>query len=137
MFRCFPSPCLFLYLVSEISGIGSCNCKAQSVLHPINAQALSEYLDPKWVLYNRPGRGRKGTFTPEQIEQIRAWTQQYPRQLKQVVQKVQQDWGISISTKTIKRVLKAVRMSWHRFRRVVSGQPNVQEYLQNKPNSKP
>jgi transposase len=46
------------------------------------------------------------------------------------VQKVQQDWGISISTKTIKRVLKAVRMSWHRFRRVVSGQPNVQEYLQ-------
>ncbi len=46
------------------------------------------------------------------------------------MQKVQQDWGISISTKTIKRVLKAVRMSWHRFRRVVSGQPNVQEYLQ-------
>ncbi len=88
-------------------------------------------------LYNRPGGGRKGTFTPEQIGQIRAWTQQYPRQLKQVVQKVQQDWGISISTKTIKRVLKAVRMSWHRFRRVVSGQPNVQEYLQNKPNSKP
>ncbi len=26
-------------------------------------------------LYNRPGRGRKGTFNPEQIEQIRNWTQ--------------------------------------------------------------
>lgn len=81
-------------------------------------------------LYNRPGRGRKSTFTPEQIEQIRAWVQHQPRQLKQVVQKVQEEWDISISTKTIKRVLKAMRMSWHRFRRVVGGQPNVQEYNQ-------
>ena len=56
-------------------------------------------------LYNRPGRGRKGTFNPEQIEQIRNWTQQHPRQLKQVVGKVQEEWGISISAKTIKRVL--------------------------------
>lgn len=81
-------------------------------------------------LYNRPGRGRKGTFNPEQVEQIRAWVQQQPRQLKQVVQKIQEEWGISISTKTIKRVLKAVGMSWHRFRRVVGGQPDAQEYKQ-------
>lgn len=79
-------------------------------------------------LYNRPGRGRKGTFNSEQIEQIRNWTQQHPRQLKQVVGKVQEEWGISISAKTIKRVLKTVRMSWHRFRRVVGGQPDPQEY---------
>ena len=81
-------------------------------------------------LYNRPGRGRKSTFSSEQVEQIRAWVQQQPRQLKQVVQKVQEEWAISISTKTIKRVLKAVRMSWHRFRRVVGGQPNALEYEQ-------
>jgi transposase len=79
-------------------------------------------------LYNRPGRGRKGTFNSEQMEQIRCWTQQHPRQLKQVAAKVQEEWGISISTKTIKRVLKAVRMSWHRFRRVVGGQPDATEY---------
>ena len=41
-------------------------------------------------LYNRPGRGRKNTFSPKQIEQIRAWVQQ-SRQLKQVVQKVQEE----------------------------------------------
>lgn len=41
-------------------------------------------------LDNRPGRGRKTTFSPEQIEQIRSWRQQHPRQLKQVVQKVQE-----------------------------------------------
>lgn len=81
-------------------------------------------------LYNRPGRGRKSTFSSEQVEQICAWVQQQPRQLKQVVQKVQEEWAISISTKTIKRVLKAVRMSWHRFRRVVGGQPNALEYEQ-------
>ena len=56
-------------------------------------------------LYNRKGRGRKSTFNSDQIEQIRLLTQQYPRQLKQVVQKVQEEWGISISTKTIKRVI--------------------------------
>lgn len=79
-------------------------------------------------LYNRSGRGRKPTFNREQIEQIRAWTQQYPRQLKQVVHKVQQQWDITVSTKTIKRVLKALRMSWHRYRRVVGGQPDHHEY---------
>lgn len=46
------------------------------------------------------------------------------------MQKVREEWGISISTKTIKRVLKAMRMSWHRFRRVVGGKPNAQEYEQ-------
>lgn len=79
-------------------------------------------------LYNQPGRGRKSTFNSEQMEQIRLWVQHSPRQLKQVVQKVQEEWGISVSTKTIKRVLKAMRLSWHRLRRVVGGQPNAQDY---------
>jgi transposase len=81
-------------------------------------------------LYDRPGRGRKNTFSSEQVEQIRLWVQQSPRQLKQIVQKVQEAWGITVSTKTIKRVLKAVRMSWHRLRRVVGGQPDATEYKQ-------
>lgn len=33
-----------------------------------------------------------------------------------------------MSPKTIKRVLKALKMSWHRFRRVVAGAPKPQEY---------
>jgi transposase len=81
-------------------------------------------------LYNRPGQGRKGTFNAEQIEQIQVWVQQQPRQLKQVAQKIHEEWGISTSTETIKRVLKAMRMSWHRFRRVVGGQPDAVEYEQ-------
>ena len=79
-------------------------------------------------LYNRPGRGRKDTFTPEQKEQIRNWAQAHPKQLKQVLQKIDEQWGITVSIKTIKRVLKALHMSWHRFRRVPWGHPNPEEY---------
>ena len=68
-------------------------------------------------LYNRPGRGRKPTFNHQQKEQLQAWAQEHPKQLKQVLQKVEQEWGLTISTKTIKRILKTLRMSWHRLRR--------------------
>lgn len=81
-------------------------------------------------LYNRPGRGRKKMFNAKQAEQIQDWVEQQPKQLKQVAAKIQEEWGITTSTQTIKRVLKALRMSWHRFRRVVGGQPNAQEYQQ-------
>jgi hypothetical protein len=43
---------------------------------------------------------------------------------------IREEWGMTTSTQTIKRVLKALKMSWHRFRRVVGGQPNAQEYEQ-------
>ena len=49
-------------------------------------------------LYNKPGRGSKRTFNSEQESKIRAWTKQEPRQLKQVVQKVKEEWEIGVST---------------------------------------
>lgn len=79
-------------------------------------------------LYNRPGQGRKQKFTPEQQEEIREWTEPHRRQLKQFVSKIKEQWDISVSTKTIKRILKSQHMSWHRLRRVVWGQPNAAEY---------
>jgi transposase len=81
-------------------------------------------------LYHRPGQGRKPTFTPEEMEQVRLWANAYPRQLKQVLQKVKEQWGKTVSLQRIKRVLKAVQMSWHRLRRVVGGQPDPQEYIE-------
>ncbi|MBD1930318.1 MULTISPECIES: IS630 family transposase [Cyanophyceae] len=83
-------------------------------------------------LYNKPGRGCKPTFNSEQKAKIRDWAKQEPRQLKQVVQKVKEEWGISISTKTIQRILKTLSMSWHRMRRAVGGEPNPQDYEQKK-----
>lgn len=81
-------------------------------------------------LYHRPGQGRKPTFTPEEMEQIHLWAKEHPRQLKQVVQKVKEQWGKTVSLQTIKRVLKVLQMSWHRLRRVVGGQPDTQEYIE-------
>jgi transposase len=82
-------------------------------------------------LYNRPGRGRKATFDSEQRNQIQAWVKAHPRQLKTVLEKIKAEWDITVSTQTVKRVLKALKMSWHRFRRGVSGQPDEQEYAAN------
>lgn len=81
-------------------------------------------------LYDQAGRGRKPTFTPEQQEQIRQWSQEHPRQLKQVLQRVKEQWDLEVSQKTITRILKSLQMSWHRFRRVVGGQPDAQEYAE-------
>lgn len=79
-------------------------------------------------LYERPGRGRKPSFTPEQRDEIRQWTKAHPNNLKQVLQRVEQDWGMRVSQDTIKRVLKAFALSWRRLRRVVASQPSAEEY---------
>lgn len=83
-------------------------------------------------LYNKPGRGSKRTFNFAQEEKIREWTKQEPRQLKQVVQKVKEEWEIGVSTKTVKRIIKMFSMSWHRMRRDVGGKPDPLEYKEKK-----
>ena len=83
-------------------------------------------------LYNKPGKGCKPKFNPEQQEKIREWTKQEPRQLKQVVQKVKEEWEIETSTKTIQRILKTMKMSWYRMRRAVGGEPLPQVYQEKK-----
>ncbi len=71
-------------------------------------------------LYNQKGQGRNPTFTPEQQDKIKEWTEENRQQLKQVNNKIKEEWGICVSAKTIKRVLKSLNMSWHRLRRVVA-----------------
>lgn len=79
-------------------------------------------------LYNKPGRGRKRIFKPEQESKIREWALPEPRQLKKTLQKVKEEWDIEVSTETIKRILKKFQMSWHRMRRDVGGEPDPIEY---------
>ena len=59
-------------------------------------------------LYNKSGRGRKQTFTLEQKEKIKAWTEEEPRQLKKVMAKIKDSWGIETSVKTVQRILKTM-----------------------------
>ncbi len=79
-------------------------------------------------VYNKPGRGRKRIFKPEQELKIREWALQEPRQLKKTLQKVKEEWDIEVSTETIKRILRKFYMSWHRMRRDVGGEPKPIEY---------
>ena len=79
-------------------------------------------------LYNKPGRGRKRIFKPEQEAEIREWAKQEPRQLKKTLQKIKSEWDIEVSTETIKRILRNFSMSWHRMRRDVGGEPDPVEY---------
>lgn len=79
-------------------------------------------------LYNKPGRGCKRIFNPEQESLVREWARQSPRQLKKVLQKIKEEWGIAVSTETIKRILKRFSLSWHRMRRDVGGEPDPIEY---------
>lgn len=83
-------------------------------------------------LYNKPGRGAKALFNSSQKAQIKEWAKQEPRQLKKVSQKVQEAWGISASIKTIQRILKMLKMSWHRMRKGVAQKPPAQEYQDKK-----
>ncbi len=79
-------------------------------------------------LYNQPGQGRKRTFTPDQEEEIYQWVQASPIQLNNVLARIQETWNIKISKKTLKRILKRLEMSWHRFRRGTAGSPPLDEY---------
>ena len=82
-----------------------------------------------WLGYTtRKGKAENPTFTPEQQDKIKEWTEENRQQSKQVNNKIKEEWGICVSAKTIKRVLKSLNMSWHRLRRVVGGQPNATEY---------
>jgi transposase len=83
-------------------------------------------------LYTKKGRGSKPTFTQEQKEKIKEWTKEEPRQLKRIVEKVKEEWGIITSTSTIKRILKTLNMSWHRMRRAIGGEPKTDVYQEKR-----
>ena len=57
-------------------------------------------------LYDRPGRGRKATFSAEQREQIRQWVKHHPKQLQPVLDQIETQWEIRVSKDMLKRVLK-------------------------------
>jgi transposase len=83
-------------------------------------------------LYDKAGRGRKQKFNQEQKEKIKQWAKEEPRQVKKVMQKIKEQWGIETSKKTITRVLKEMKMSWHRMRRCVGDEPLPHIYEEKK-----
>lgn len=74
-------------------------------------------------LYNQPGCGRNKTFDSAQEEQIKDWVKYTPKNLDKVQEKIKKQWQIKVSKKTIKRVIKSIKMGWHRIKRKVGGEP--------------
>lgn len=83
-------------------------------------------------LYNRPGRGRKRTFTSEQEKQIKEWVKANPKNLEAIRAQIKDTWEIVVSKATIKRSLKGLGMGWRRIRRRVGGKPDPLEYERKK-----
>jgi transposase len=82
---------------------------------------LTRWEDEKVLgLYNEKGRGRKPKFNKEQKEEIKEWVKESPKNLKKVLIKIQDEWGIDVSKETIKRIIKKLNMRWKRMKRGVS-----------------
>jgi transposase len=81
-------------------------------------------------LYDRPGKGNTPKLTPTQREQVKAWAQEFPRKIGKLKALIQETFDIVVSSCTIRRMLKALGVTWRRVRRKVKGAPDPQEYEQ-------
>jgi hypothetical protein len=83
-------------------------------------------------LYDRKGKGRHPILSQDQKEQICQWIKLHPKNLNNVIALAQEEFGLSVSKSTIKRVLKSLKFSWHRIRRRVKGEPDPVVYQERK-----
>ena len=70
-------------------------------------------------LYDRKGKGRPPSFTPEQKDEIRQWAKLFPKNLNNIGACIRDKFGLDVSKQTIKRVLKSFAVSWRRIRKTV------------------
>ena len=63
-------------------------------------------------LYDKKGRGRHRILNEDQKEQVRQWVKLYPKNLNKVIALIKEEFDISTSKSTIKRILKSCHMSW-------------------------
>jgi transposase len=90
---------------------------------------LTRWEDERLIgLYDRIGKGRKPKLDQDQKQQIKEWVKKNPKNLKKVLNEVQEEWGISISKETIKRIVKKFAMLWKRMKRGLAGKPEEWEF---------
>ncbi len=83
-------------------------------------------------LYDRKGRGRKPKLDDDQQHQVKEWVKEHPKNLKKVVALVREEYGICVSQRTIKRILRNLGFSWRRIRKKPQGEPDPVEYAEKK-----
>lgn len=83
-------------------------------------------------LYDAKGKGRKGKLNAKQKEEVLKWGKQFPKNIKKIAALVLEHFSISLSEKTIQRILKQLTFTWRRIRRREKGKPDALEYEQKK-----
>jgi transposase len=89
-------------------------------IYQVDRRSVSAWID-RWHtrgfvgLYDQPGAGRRPTLSAEEQHKVHQYLQQYPKDLKKIVQVLEQETNTRVSTKTIKRFIKKTVMSGHAF----------------------
>jgi len=83
-------------------------------------------------LYDRKGRGRKPKLDDGQQHEVSEWVKEYPKNPKKIVALVREEYEISVSRRTINRILRSFGFSWRRIRRKPKGKPDPAEYARKK-----
>jgi transposase len=83
-------------------------------------------------LYDKKGRGRKPKLDDDQQRQVKEWAKEYPKNLKKIVALVREEYGICVSRRTLKRILRSFDFSWRRVRKKPKGEPEPSEYAEKK-----
>lgn len=78
-------------------------------------------------LYDSKGRGRKQKLNIEYQQKIKQWVKENPKKINNVRDKIHKETGLTISVKTIKRVIKKLEMVWKRMKRGTSKSPDEWE----------
>ncbi len=83
-------------------------------------------------LLDKPKSGRPKRLSEEQEKKVKGWAKKWPRQLRKVLKKIREVYGIEISVDTLKRILKRQRMRYKRVRQTVKGQRNEEKFRAKK-----
>jgi transposase len=84
--------------------------------YQVDRRSVSTWID-RWRtmglvgLYDQSGGGRRPRLNAEEQHKVQDYLRQYPKDLKKVVQALEQATTKRVSTKTIKRVIKKTAMS--------------------------
>jgi transposase len=85
-------------------------------VYQVDRRSVSTWID-RWQtmglvgVYDQPGSGRRPLLNEAEQQKVHDYLQQYPKDLKQVVQALEQETAKHVSTKTIKRLIKKNAMS--------------------------
>jgi len=83
-------------------------------------------------LYDKKGRGRKPKLHDVQQRQVKQWGKEHPKNPKKIVALVREEYEISVSRRTINRILRSFDFSWRRIRKKPKGKPDPAEYALKK-----